>query len=238
MQKFYSVERPYKVYSNINGEVVTYKLPSFHEGNEGCIVELNIEDSTAEGYLYYRIVGGDVWSSVKLVRMNENLISIIPNHKINTKVQYYLKLIVSGKTYFLAHKEPAVVRFQSEVPKLIVFPQEILNFIALIFAFFTGLYAVFKIDTYKKYSLYGFYFFSAATLLGLVICLISFRTIFLKFNSYNDLIFYKEFLIFLFWLIIYYLNKKKGSRYITASLAFLTLIVYCLPQNILFYYLM
>jgi hypothetical protein len=91
------------------------------------------------------------------------------------------------------------------------------------------------IDSYKKYARVSFYLFTlAALIIGLIIHLISFRHLFVQVANYNDLTFYKNVIIFLLWLLVYYVNKKSEFKYLTLAISIFTLILYCIPSNNLF----
>jgi hypothetical protein len=239
IQQFTSNNRPVKEYTNINGKVYNIKLPVFYEGKEGCLIEINIPDSSVTGNVFYKTLNGrENWCPKRLIRMNENLISMLPNQKPNVKLQYYLELKSFKRSYYLAHSNPVIVRFQEEVPKYIIYPQVICIFLALILSCYAGLLAIFKLDTYKKYSLLAYYFMLAGALvLNLVVYVITFRTIFVKFEVYNDLTVYRNLLLYMFMLLIFNINRKNENRFFTCIISTLTLLVFCLPQNFLFYWL-
>jgi hypothetical protein len=240
VQQFNSNNRPAKEYSNINGKVYSFKLPSVYEGKEGCLIEINIPDSSVSGSVFYKTLNSnDLWISKKLIRMNENLISLLPNQKPNGKLQYFIELKSFDRIYYLAHNNPVIVRFQEEPPKYILYPQVISLFLALIFSFYSGLLAIFKIDTYKKYSLLAYYFMLAgALILNILVFLVSFKSLYIKFEANNDLSVYRNLLLFLLWLLVFYINRKKEQRLITIIMSSLILLIFCLPQNVLFYWIL
>ena len=239
IQQFFSVNKPAKEYCKINNTIYTFKLPVSDDGKEGCVIELNIPDTTVSGRIIYKkLIGNDDWTEIRLVR-NENLISMLPKQKPNTKLQYYIELNSKGKVFFLAHKKPVILRFQQEVPKFIQYPYMILMFLALVLSIYVGLLALLKIENYKKYSLYVFYLFlGGACVLNLIVFFISFHKLVVRFDANNDLTVYRNLLIFLFWLGVFYINRKKENRYISLFVSIITLLIFILPQNILFHWLL
>lgn len=236
IQQFSSYERPVKVSLDINKENYDFELPVVQEENEKYLVVLNIPDSSIHGKVFYKLYNSpESWKENKLTRNHEQLVVSLPQEKANVKVQYYLQLELKGKCFFIAKNKPVIVRYQGLAPKYILFPQFTFMFIALIFACFAGILALFSLDSYKKYSKITFYLFTLAILiLGFLVHLISFGHIILNPCMHNDLTFYKNLLIFLLWLGIFQLNKKYNVRILVFLVAIATLLLYCIPQQFVF----
>ncbi len=236
VQHFTSNDNPTKKYCNINNKVYCFKLTVYHEGKDGSVIEINIPDTAVTGVIFYKsLKANDIWISIKMIRLNETLITMLPNQKPNDKLQYYIELKSVGRKYFISQDNPVIVRFQNEVPKFILYPQIVLIFLALIFSCYVGLLVIFNIETYKKYSVLTFYLMLAgALILNLIVNLISFKSLFIKIEATNDLTLYRNLIIFLFWLLLFYVYRKKENRFVTFVISFVTLLFYCLPQSILF----
>ncbi len=235
IQQFSSSDRPYKTSIDINNQSYNVKLPVVHEGNRECLIEINIGDTSIHGQVFYkRYKFNEDWKINQLVSMNENMVSILPQQNPNVKIAYYVKLESKGMHYYIAKDNPIIIRFQGEIPKYIQFPQVAIMFLALIFACFSGILALFNVDSYIKYSKITFYLFTiSAFILSLIVHIISFRHIILNLSIYNDLTFYKNLVIFLLWFGVYQLNKKHSIRILVFIVAIITLMLYCLPQHLL-----
>jgi hypothetical protein len=236
VQQFSSSDRPFKQEIQINNIDYLFKLPVYHEGKEECLIELSIPDTSVKGILFFKLLkSSNYYKSINLIRMNDNLVSVLPHQKPNIKVQYYIELFSGGKKYFVAQTNPIIVRFQGVVPKYFLFPQVMILFIALIFSSFAGMLTFSHVDSYKKYARVTFYLFTfGALIIGLIIHIISFRHLFVQVANYNDLTFYKNGIIFLLWLLVYYVNRKYDFQYLTLAVSILTLILFCLAPNVLF----
>jgi len=236
IQQFSSSDRPYNQEIQINSIDYSFKLPVYHEANEVCSIELLVPDTSVRGVLFYKLLKSkNDFKLINLIRMNEYLVSVLPHQKQNIKVQYYLQLNSAGKKYFIGKENPLIVRFQGVVPKYILFPHVVLMFVALIFSCFAGMLTFSHIDSYKKYASVTFFLFTLAALIfGLIIHLVSFRHLFVQVANYNDLTFYKNGIIFLLWLLVYYVNKKYEFKYLTLAVSIFTLILFCIPANIFF----
>jgi hypothetical protein len=238
IQQFFISDNPVKADVQINGNKYTFKLPVFYEGDEECIIVLSIPDKGVKGSVSYKVASSnDKWKTNKLIRMNDNLVSVIPRQKPNIKIEYFITLASYSKTYTMPLGNPIYIRYQKMVPKPIFYPYVLTLFMALILACYTGFLTVYNINPFKKYIQLTFYLLICSIVLGLIVHLISFRHLFLQLSPYNDLTFYKNLIIFLLWFGIYQLNKKKEYRFMTLAVAILTLLLYCTPQHIVFHYL-
>lgn len=238
VQQIISSDSPYRVSTLINSTDYSFKLPVLHEGNDECLIELNIPDTAIRGTIYYKIYkSSQNWNANALIRLNDNLVSILPHNKPNIKIEYYIELSSKGKIYPLAKEKPVVVRFQSIVPKPISYLHVVILFLAIILSCFTGILTITEVGSYKKYARLTFYFLAGSIVLGLAVHLISFRHLFLQINQYNDLSFYKYLVIVALWSMVFYLDKHKTWWFVTLLVSLVTLLLYCLPQNVLLGYL-
>jgi hypothetical protein len=235
IQQVFISDNPVKTSIEINKNYYTLKLPVVYEGIQECLIELPIADSSVSGVIYYKVAkANDDWKTNSLIRMNDNLVSILPAQKPNVKLEYFITLTSKGITYKLPIDKPVIIRFQDIVAKMVYYPFVILLFISLILSCYTGLLSAYNIQPTKKYIKLTFYFLLGSIILGLSVHLIAFRHLFLQISPNNDLSFYKNLLIFLLWLGIFYLSKKHENRYIILTVSVLTLILYCYPQHLLF----
>ncbi len=235
VQQFATYDRPYKATLMINEVIYTLKLPVVHDANNECLIELVIPDSTVQGEVFYKVLNSsEEWHTNKLIRMSDNLLSILPENKPNVKLQYYIMLYSKSSQFAIAKEDPIVIRFQKDVPKYLQYPYVLLFFGALMMACFAGLLTVYDIDSYKKYARITFYLFSAAIFFAFIWHIVSFNHLFLRISHYNDLTFYKYLIIFLIWWGVYKINQKYELRYITLAASILTLILYSIPSQLVF----
>ena len=238
IQQISSSDSPYKATITIDSVIYNIELPVFHAGKEECPIQFNLPDISVSGKLFYKSLRGkDYWKFSNLSRtsMTENLVMALPSQKANTKIMYYIEFYSKGKTYNIAKETPVIIRFQETVPKYLQYPQVILMFVSLIFACFAGFLTISHVDSYKKYAKLTFYCLAAGALvLGLIMHLVAFRHLFLQIMPYNDLLFYKNLIIFLIWWGVYSFNKKHEIQYLTLAATVVTLVLYCLPQHFIF----
>lgn len=230
IQQLTSSDRPHKKYVVVNDTLLKVDMPVVHEGDD--ILSIVLPDTSIKAHIFYKRLNIDEnWQKISCIRMGENLESVLPFHKPNIKIQYYVELLKEGKSYFVAKNNPVIMRFQDLAPKYLVFPYVIVMFVALVLVCFSGILAILKSDSYKKFVAFTFSLLIAGTLLSLIIHLVTFKHLFVQISVYNDLSFYKNLLIMMFWLLLFYINRKYSVRSATFVVATITLLLYCLPQH-------
>ena len=84
IQQFFVSDNPIKTNIEINKNFYTLKLPIVYEGLQECLIELPISDIDISGSIYYKVAkANDDWKTISLIRMNDNLVSILPAQKPN-----------------------------------------------------------------------------------------------------------------------------------------------------------
>jgi hypothetical protein len=234
-QQATSSYNPVKSEITINENDYSFKLPTVHEGDEECLIELYLPDSAVTGNVQYRLYNSnEEWKSNKLIRLSDNMITILPNQKPLIKLEYYLELNYKGTPFTVRKENPVVVRFQKETHKAIQYPYVLLLFTGLVFSCFAGLLAIYKSDSYRKYGITTFYFVAGSFFLALLVHFVSTRHILLQLSPYNDMSIYRMILIFFVWFWCYRANIKKEARIVTIIASILMLILFSFPQKYIF----
>jgi hypothetical protein len=235
VQQAFISDNPVKTSIEINNTNYSFKLPVVNESDQECLIELAIPDTSIKGMIYYKVAkANDELKSLTFIRMNDNLVNILPYQKPNVKLEYFITLATHGITYKLPIDNPVVIRFQSSVPKIIYYPYTLALFLVLILSCYSGFLSAYNLNSIRKYVNLTFYFMSGSIVLGLIVHILAFRHLFLQISPNNDLTYYKYLLVFLVWLGMYYLNKKKEHRFLILAASILTIILYCLPQHLVF----
>jgi hypothetical protein len=230
IQQLTSSDRPHRKYVIVNDTLVKVDLPVVHEGDD--IISFALPDTSIKAYIFYKQLNIDEnWERINCIRMGENMESVFPFHKPNIKIQYFVELVKNGKSYFLAKNNPVVLRFQDLPPKYLLFPYVILMFIALTLSCFSGILAAWKSESYKKMGALTFYLILTGTLLSLIIQLVTFKHLLIQISVHNDISFYKNLVILVLWILVFYTSKKYSFRGLTIAVSILTLVLYCLPQH-------
>lgn len=228
---------PYKVSVDVSETSYNLALPKVNEGVMDCIVELNIPDTQIHGYIYYKLYGSNgTWRKVKLLRLNNKLVCILPYQKPMVKLMYYLELEDSkGKIYPVAKDQPFVVLFRAQVPRLLSYVITLLFFISLVISSYAGLVTGFNIPYFLKYVRLIFYLLLAAIVLDFIAYLYAYRHLLVEPSPYNDLRFFIHLLIFSLWAFTFYLQRKGSEkRYVVFVASLLTIFLYCAPDHFIF----
>lgn len=237
VQHFFDNEFPYKISIDLLGNSYMLALPKVNEGVVDCIVELNIPDKHIHGYIYYKVYGSNgSWRRVKLLRLNDKLVSILPYQKPMVKLIYYLELTDdNGKIYPVAKDNPLVVLYREQVPRLMSYMVSLLIFISLIISNYVGFATAFNIPYFIKYVRLLFYLLLVAVLLDFVAYLIAYRHLLVLPSPYNDMRFFIHMLIFTLWAILYNLQRKGNENRLPVLVgSLLTLFLYCAPDHFVF----
>jgi hypothetical protein len=237
VQQVLDNELPYKVSVEISDTAYTFALPRVNEGVVDCIVELNVANPAVHGYIHYRLYNSNgTWRKIKLLRLNEKLVSIIPYQKPMIKIEYYLELVDGqGKIYPIAKNQPLVVLFREQVPRLLTYIIALLLFVSLIISNYMGMVTAFNIPYFLKYVRLMFYLLGTAIVLDFAAYLYAYRHLFVVPSPYNDMLFFKNLIIFAIWAILFYVQKNgKERRLAVLAGSLLTLVLYCAPDHFVF----
>ena len=83
-------------------------------------------------------------------------VAYLPKQEPAGKLEYYIELNGYGSQASIARDAPIVIRFKGDVPAGVLIPHIILMFGAMLLATLAGLYAIFKIDRFKRYTIWTF----------------------------------------------------------------------------------
>jgi hypothetical protein len=237
-QRLSSPDKPRIENLIINGITYSFELPTVHEDDEEFLVEVHIPDSMISGNVYYRqFKVNENWKAVKMIRMNDNLVSVLPTQKPIIKLAYYLELQYNNKKFTVAKDNPAKVRFQKKEPKILRYPYELLMFVSLIFTVFSAFLSIYFFNSFKKYFNFAFYTFLGGTILGLIIYLFTMRHVIIQFAPYNDVTFYKILIAFAIYSFVFYKNKKQPSKWYAIIASIGLIFYYFIPQSLFFVWL-
>lgn len=240
LQEFLSNQRPVMASTIIKENKYSFYLPVINEGVVDCIIELNVPDTSIWGKIYYQLHGNNNnrWYSVRLLRLNDKLVSILPYQKPNVKLAYYIELYdEQNNIYPICKDNPIVLRYKAHVPKIITYTSVVLFFIAIIIIAYLAIITGYLKEHFVLYVKWAFYLLLISVFFQFVDYVISYRNLLMQPSLYNDLTFYKNLLIFICWLIVYKVNQKHENRIPTLIISWLVLFLYFLPDHLIFSFL-
>jgi len=219
-------------------------------GARDAQVKLPINNPDVSANLYYRKYKVDEeWSVVpfklqeirkhnfgkknKAPKKNEtSLAAYMPMQPPAGKLEYYIEVQGYGDDVVIAKQNPIVVRFKGDVPGKILIPHIILMFFAMLLATVAGLFAAFKIKSYKLYTWLTFFvLLIGGGLFGPWVQLYAFGDWWTGIPFGWDLTDNKTLIAFVFWILAIWKLRKKDRYGWVILAAVMTLVVFSIPHS-------
>jgi hypothetical protein len=219
----------------IDGEIIKYKLIRTFGGDKDALVEIKTENDKITGSITQkRYKSYDEWSTTEMQNKNGKLIGVIPNQPPAGKVEYTIKLNSNGKTYVLAD-EPVVIRFKGAVPLSVLSPHIFFMFFSMLFALRTGLELFFRrVDTKYYTGVVLVTLFFGGLVLGPIVQKFAFGAYWTGWPFGHDLTDNKTLFVFIFWVIAWFVLRKKPQNRLWPLLAVVAMIlVYSIPHSVM-----
>ncbi len=220
---------------SIGDELIKYKLIRTFGGDKDALVEIEIENNEISGTITQkRFKSYDDWMTTDMVRENGMLIGIIPNQPAAGKVEYIIKLNSNGKIYVL-NEEPVVIRFKGAVPRAVLIPHIFFMFMSLLFALRVGLEIFFrKVDTKYYTGIVTITLLFGGLIFGPIVQKYAFDAYWTGWPFGHDLTDNKTLFVFIFWVIAWFVLRKKPENKLWPTLAVIAmLLVYAIPHSVL-----
>ena len=222
-----------RVKTVIDGSEYNFKLERSHGGEDDCKVELNIPDQSVSGVLEYRkYPTKSKWIKMKMNRRLDNLESFLPHLPPAGKYEYRITLKKDGEDYPLIEGQSVVIRFKGAVPGGVLIPHIFFMFFAMLLANLAGIMAIFK---YRKYRFYTNVTLIALLVGGMIlgpwVQWYAFGEAWAGVPFAWDLTDNKTLIAFLFWLLAFFMNRKKERPVYTVIASVIMLAVYSIPHS-------
>lgn len=215
----------------VNGQTINYKLIRSQGGETDALVEIETNDETITGTLYWkRFKTDEEFISVPMNYNNGKLSANLPNQPPAGKLEYYVEL---GNVK-IPTEQNVVIRFKGDVPIWILIPHVIAMFGAMLLSTRTGL-EIFKKekDNLLKltYWTLGFLLIGGF-LLGPAVQLYAFDAWWTGFPFGTDLTDNKTLIALIGWLIALFVYKRSTRPRVWAlGAAIVMLIVFLIPHS-------
>ena len=222
-----------KVRITIENQEYEFKLLRSHGGEQDCKVELVIPDQDISGiFEYKKYPTKDNWTKVEMDRQSEQLTGILPHLPPAGKYEYKITLVKNGKKYPLNEGTPVLIRFKGEVPGSILIPHIFFMFFAMLLGNLAGIMAIFKNKRYKFYTTVTVIaLFIGGMILGPWVQWYAFGEAWAGVPFAWDLTDNKTLVSFIFWVLAYFMNRKKEKPVFTIVASVVMLIVYSIPHS-------
>ena len=241
---------PKKIEISVNHVTYPLKLVRSLGLDEDPVVRLNINDPTISAKIYYRrFLSKDEFQSADFqfkskpihsfvmnkifnVTKEEGFYAEVPQQPAAGKIEYYFELTDQAETKTYQKESPVVIRFKGGVPGYILIPHILFMFIAMVFSNLSGLLAIFKVPSYRKYTLLTFgSLLLGGMILGPVVQLYAFGDLWTGIPFGWDLTDNKTLIAFVFWVLAVVMNLKKERPVYTVVAAIVLLLIYSIPHS-------
>lgn len=222
-----------KVQVSIDNVDYKFKLIRSHGGTTDCKIELGIPDKSINGTLAYKkFPTNDAWTQVEMNRENDILTGSLPNLPPAGKYEYKITLNKGSQSFVLNEGKPVIIRFKGEVPASILFPHIFFMFFAMFLGNVAGIMAFFKHPKFRFYTnVTVIALFVGGMILGPLVQQYAFNELWAGVPFAWDLTDNKTLVAFLFWLLAFFMNRKKERPVYTIVASIVMLIVYSIPHS-------
>ncbi len=217
----------------IQNKTYNYQLLRSHGGDTDAKIEITIPDEVVSGEIQYRkYPGNSEWQVLNLKRENSRLFAFLPHLPPAGKYEYKVVLNKNGNNYKLNNGEPVVIRFKGDVPAGILIPHIFLMFFAMLLGNLAGIMAVFNYSRFRLYTILTVVaLFFGGMILGPFVQWFAFDEFWAGVPFAWDLTDNKTLVAFLFWVLAFFMNRKKERPVYTVVAAIVMLIVYSIPHS-------
>ncbi|MFA6128488.1 MAG: hypothetical protein WC699_14415 [Bacteroidales bacterium] len=220
-------------------------------GERDARVKLPITDTTVHASIYYKKLGvAENWTKVdfkmtdiryhsafmkKVLRKKDEtvLAAYLPQQPPAGKLEYYLELTKNNQTVEVAKNLPVVIRFKGDVPAGVLIPHIILMFLTMMFSTLAGLFAIFKIERFRRYTIWTFIIlFIGGFIFGPWVQWYAFGDWWTGIPFGWDLTDNKTLFAFIFWAAALFGIKGKGRPWLIILAAVMTLVIFSIPHSL------
>ncbi len=219
----------------IDGEVIKYKLIRTFGGDQDALVEISTDNKEITGNIKQkRFKSYDDWATGEMKRKDGKLVGVIPNQPPAGKVEYSIILHNNGNDYVL-NEDPVIIRFKGAVPIAVLAPHIFFMFFSMLFALRVGLELFFRrVDTKYYTGVVIITLFLGGLILGPIVQKFAFGAYWTGWPFGHDLTDNKTLFTFIFWVIAWFVLRKKPENRLWPLIAVLSmLLVYFIPHSVL-----
>ena len=205
-----------------------------HAGSTDCPVVLQIPDITVKGTLLYRkYPTKDEMTKVELKREGDKLVGSLPNQPPAGKIEYKVILDKDGAPLTVGAGAPVVVRYKGEVPAVVLAIHILLMFLAMLFSNVAGIFAAFKISSYKNMTIITFIIIMiGGMVLGPVVQKYAFNEWWAGVPFGFDLTDNKTLIAFIAWVLALLMIRKKSAPVWVVAASLITIIIFSIPHSL------
>lgn len=163
----------------------------------------------------------------------EALVAYLPVQPPAGKLEYFVEIHAGDEKVMLAQDEPVVIRFKDDVPASVLIPHIILMFLTMLLATVAGIYALAKIDRFRRLTNWTFVILLiGGFLFGPWVQWYAFGDWWTGIPFGWDLTDNKTLFAFVFWVAAFFGNRKKSRPGLVILAAVMTLVIFSIPHSL------
>lgn len=219
-------------------------------GERNARVKLPIKDTAVHAVLFYKKLGvAEEFTPVdfkltdirypsfmkKFMGKKDGIMlaASMPKQPAAGKLEYYIELTKNGQSFNLAKDEHVLIRFKGDVPMGVLVPHIILMFAAMLFSSIAGLFAAFKEERYRRYTIWTFVIlFIGGFIFGPWVQWYAFGDWWTGIPFGFDLTDNKTLFAFIFWIAALFGIKGKGRPWLIILAAIMTIVIFSIPHSL------
>ena len=205
-----------------------------HGGTTDCPVVIQISDITVKGFLLYRkYPSKDEMTKIELKREGDKLTAFLPNQPPAGKLEYRVDLEKEGNPLIIDNSATVIIRFKGEVPPVVLIVHIVLMFLGMLFSNVTGIYALFKIRSYKFMTVLTFAILVVGGLvLGPIVQKYAFNEWWAGIPFGWDLTDNKTLIAILVWLMALEMLRRKSAAFWVIVASLVTIVIFAIPHSL------
>ena len=223
---------PIDIEVEANGTTYAFELPRSHGGETDCPVEITLPESFSGAVIYRRFPTDEPWDTIRLHRIDQNLIAFLPHQPPAGKLEYHLELRHNDREVDLGLDQNIVVRFKGDVPAWALMPHVFFMFLAMLWSNATGIQAAVNLDSYKRNALITvILFIIGGLILGPIVQKYAFGAYWTGWPFGEDLTDNKVLVSVIIWIAALVMNRKKDRRWMVIVAALFLFAIYMIPHS-------
>ncbi len=218
----------------IDGKTYHLVFIRSHTSESDAPLKFNLPKNYSVRVFYKRYPSDESWQEI-LVSLEDSLQCFyLPKQPPAGKLEYYITIIdYTGKEIYSNIQKPVIIRFKGKVPLAILLSHILFMFLAMFFSTLAGIYAIFKIDSYRSLTFVTIILlFIGGLILGPIVQKYAFGAFWTGVPFGWDLTDNKTLIIFLGWLIAALANYNKPRRGYVIFASVLMLVIYLIPHSL------
>ena len=231
-QRMTGPTHPLNVKFSVETEDYKFTLPRSHGEETDFLVEIALPDQFSGEVVYRRFATNDSRDTIRLHRIDNNLVAFLPQQPPAGKLEYHVNLRKNGTDVDLGLEENIVVRFKGIVPNWALIPHVLFIFLAMLWSNATGLQAAANIKSYRRNALVTLVLLVIGGLiLGPIVQKFAFGAYWTGWPCGEDLTDNKVLTSVIIWIAAIMLDRKKERKWMIILAALFLFTIYMIPHS-------